>query len=133
MSKKVADCLSKIKNGLKAKHDYVDVHSNNLVENVIKILKEEGYIADYKKLDNVGNRNMVRVFLKYADENKRKPVIMMMKMVSKPSRRVYISADEIKPVMNGLGIGIISTSKGVMTTQQAKKLGIGGEYICEVF
>ncbi|WP_035589651.1 30S ribosomal protein S8 [Hippea jasoniae] len=133
MSKKVADCLSKIKNGLKAKHEYVDVASNNLVENVCRILKEEGYISDYKKLDNVGSRNIVRVFLKYADENKRKPVIMSMKMVSKPSRRIYISADEIKPVMNGLGIGIISTSKGVMTTKEAKKLGIGGEYICEVF
>ena len=133
MSKKVADCLSKIKNGLKAKHDYVDVSSNNLVENVCRILKEEGYIKDYKKLEDVGNRNVVRVFLKYADENKRKPAIMLMKMVSKPSRRVYISSDEIKPVMNGLGIGIISTSKGVMTTKEAKKLGVGGEYICEVF
>ncbi|WP_025270567.1 30S ribosomal protein S8 [Hippea sp. KM1] len=133
MSKKVADCLSKIKNGLKAKHDYVDVSSNNLVENVCRILKEEGYIKDYKKLEDVGNRNVVRVFLKYVDDNKRKPAIMLMKMVSKPSRRVYISSDEIKPVMNGLGIGIISTSKGVMTTKEAKKLGVGGEYICEVF
>ncbi len=133
MSKKVADCLSKIKNGLKAKHDYVDVASNNLVENVVRILKEEGYISDYKKLTDTGNRNMIRIFLKYADEHKRKPAIMLMKMVSKPSRRVYISSDEIKPVMNGLGIGIISTSQGVMTTYEAKKRNLGGEYICEVF
>ncbi|AEA34319.1 30S ribosomal protein S8 [Hippea maritima] len=133
MSKKVADCLSKIRNGLKAKHDYVDVASNNLVENVCNILKEEGFIKDYKRLEDAGNRNIVRVFLKYADENKRKPAIMLMKMVSKPSRRVYVSSDDIKPVMNGLGIGIISTSKGVITTKEAKKLGVGGEYICEVF
>jgi small subunit ribosomal protein S8 len=133
MSKKIADCLSKIKNGLKAKHEYVDVYSNNLVENVVRILKEEGYIADYRKLEDSGNKNMLRVFLKYVDENKRKPAIMYTKLISKPSRRVYISADDVKPVMNGLGVGIISTSKGVMTTQKAKKLGIGGEYICEVF
>ncbi len=133
MSKKVADCLSKIKNGLKAKHDYVDVSNNHLVENVVRILKEEGYIADYRRLTDTGNRNMLRVFLKYVDESKRKPVIMTIKMISKPSRRVYISSDEIKPVMNGLGIGIISTSKGVMTTAEAKKQNLGGEYICEVF
>ncbi len=133
MSKKVADCLSKIKNGLKAKHDYVDVANNHLVENVVKILKEEGYINDYRKLTDTGNRNMLRVFLKYADQNKREPAIRMMKMVSKPSRRVYISVDEIKPVMNGLGIGIVSTSQGVMTTDEAKRRNLGGEYICEVF
>ncbi len=133
MSKKVADCLSKIKNGLKAKRDYVDVSNNHLVENVVRILKDEGYISDYRRLTGIGNRNILRVFLKYTDESKRKPVIMTMKLISKPSRRVYISVDEIKPVMNGLGIGIISTSHGVMTTSEAKKLNLGGEYICEVF
>ncbi len=133
MSKKVADCLSKIKNGLKAKHDYVDVASNNLVKNVVRILKDEGYITDYKELTDTGNRNMLRVFLKYADSNKRKPAIMRVNMVTRPSRRVYISSSDIKPVMNGLGIGIISTPQGVMTTYEAKKRNMGGEYICEVF
>ncbi len=133
MSKKVADCLSKIRNGLKAKHDYVDVAGNNLVKNVVKILKDEGYISDYKELTDNGNRNMLRVFLKYIDSNKRKPAIMTVSMVTKPSRRVYISSGDIKPVMNGLGIGIISTPQGVMTTYEAKKRNVGGEYICEVF
>ncbi len=133
MGKRLVDGLSKIKNALMSKHDYVDLASNSLVYSVCAILKQEGYIKDVKKLEESGNKNMIRIVLKYADESKKQPVIRTLKLVSKPSRRVYIHADDIKPVMNDLGIGIISTSKGVMTTQKARELNIGGEYICEVF
>ncbi len=133
MGKRLADSISSIKNALMAKHNYVDIHSNALVLSVCEILKEEGYISDVKKLENVGNKNIVRVVLKYTDESKKQPVIRSINLISKPSRRVHIKADDIKPVMNGLGVGIISTSKGVITTKKAKELGVGGEYICEVF
>ncbi len=133
MGKRLVDGISKIKNALMSKHDYVDLESNSLVYSVCEILKNEGYVKDVKKLEESGNKNMIRVVLKYMDESKKQPVIRTLKLISKPSRRVYVRADELKPVMNDLGIGIISTSKGVMTTQKARELNIGGEYICEVF
>ncbi len=133
MGKRLVDGISKIKNALMSKHDYVDLESNSLVYSVCEILKDEGYVKDVKKLEESGNKNMIRVVLKYMDESKKQPVIRTLKLISKPSRRVYVRADELKPVMNDLGIGIISTSKGVMTTQKARELNIGGEYICEVF
>ncbi len=133
MGKRLADSVSSIKNALMAKHNYVDIKSNTLVFSVCEILKKEGYIKDVKKLETAGNKNIVRVVLKYVDESKKQPVIRSINLISKPSKRVHIKADDIKPVMNGLGVGIISTSKGVMTTQDAKELGVGGEYICEVF
>ena len=133
MGKRLVDGLSKIKNALMSKHGYVDLASNSLVYSVCDILKQEGYIKDVKKLEESGNKNMIRIVLKYTDESKKQPIIRTLELVSKPSRKVYVHADEIKPFMNNLGIGIISTSKGVMTTQKAKELNIGGEYICEVF
>ena len=133
MGRRLADGIASIKNALMAKHNYVDIKSNSLVLSVCEILKEEGYVKDVKKLENIGNKNVIRVVLKYVDESKKQPVIRDINLISKPSRRVHIKADDIKPVMNGLGIGIISTSKGVITTEKAKELGVGGEYICEVF
>lgn len=133
MGKRLADSISSIKNALMSKHNYVDVDSNSLVFSMCEILKSEGYIEDVKKLESASNKNTIRVILKYVDESKKEPVIKSIKLISKPSRRVYIQSDSIKPVMNDLGVGIISTSKGVITTQKAKELGVGGEYICEVF
>ncbi len=133
MGKRLADSISGIKNALMAKHEYVDISSNSIVYSVCEILKQEGYIKDVKKLEGAGNKNIVRVILKYVDEGKKEPVIRSMNLISKPSRRVHIKANEVKPVMNGLGIGIISTSKGVITIEKAQELGVGGEYICEVF
>ena len=133
MGKRLADSISGIKNALMAKHEYVDISSNSIVYSVCEILKQEGYIKDVKKLEGAGNKNIVRVILKYVDEGKKEPVIRSMNLISKPSRRVHIKANEVKPVMNGLGIGIISTSKGVITIEKAQELRVGGEYICEVF
>jgi small subunit ribosomal protein S8 len=133
MGKRLVDGISKIKNALMSKHSYVDLESNSLVYNVCGILKQEGYVKDVKKLEESGNKNMIRVVLKYMDESRKQPVIRTFKLVSRPSRRIYVNADDIKPVMNDLGVGIISTSKGVMTTAKAKELNVGGEYICEVF
>ncbi len=133
MGKRLVDGISKIKNALMSKHSYVDLESNSLVYSVCNILKQEGYIKDIKKLEESGNRNVIRVVLKYLDEGRKQPIIRTLKLVSKPSRRVYVHADDIKPVMNDLGVGIISTSKGVITTKKAKELNVGGEYICEVF
>ncbi len=133
MGKRVVDSISKIKNALRAKHNYADLESNSVVYSVCSILKQEGYIKDVKKLENSGNKNIIRVSLKYADERKKEPIIKSIKLISKPSRKVYVQSDDIKPVMNGLGVGIISTSKGVMTFDEAMKNNVGGELICEVF
>ncbi len=132
-SKRIVDSLSSIKNALMAKHDYVNILSNSVVSSVCDILKEQGYIKDFKPLKESGNLNVVKVRLKYLDKQKKVPAIMSLRLVSKPSKKIYVKHNEIKPTMNGLGIGIISTSKGVMTTDEAKKNNIGGEMICEVF
>ncbi len=130
---RVVNALSKIKNALMAKHDFVDIESNSTVYSICDILKKQGYIKDYYRLDEYGNRNVVRVELKYIDVQKNRPVIKEIKLVTKPSRRVYVGASDIKPVRGGLGIGIISTSQGIMVFDEAKKRNLGGEVICEVF
>jgi len=132
-SKRIINSFSAMRNALMSKHDYVNILSNSVVASVCGILKEQGYIKGFEPLKESGNRNVMKVRLKYLDKQKKVPAIMNLKLISKPSRKVYTKYNKIKPTMNGLGIGIISTSKGVMTTDEAKKNNIGGEMICEVF
>ena len=131
MSDPIADFLTRIRNGLSAKKHWVDIPSSSLKKRIALVLKEEKYIKDFFFITDQGNKETIRVFLKY-DYNG-KPVIEDIKRVSRPGLRVYVGADEAPRVLDGLGISIISTSKGVLSNKKARQLGVGGELICEVF
>jgi small subunit ribosomal protein S8 len=126
----VADMLTRIRNAGAVYHDKVDVPTSKLKLEIARILKEEGYIKDYQ-LVNEDNISMIRIILKYGD--KKKPVIAGLKRISKPGLRVYAGSNEIPRVLGGLGTAIISTSKGVMTDSEARKLGVGGEVLCFIW
>lgn len=126
----VADMLVRIRNANKAKFDSVDIPSSKLKLEITKILYEEGYIRGYEVRENDA-KPIIRIFLKY-DRNK-KGVITGLKRISKPSLRTYIGKEEIPRVRGGMGIVILSTSKGVLTGKKAKEIGVGGEVICYVW
>ena len=131
MSDPIADFLTRIRNGLAAKKRWVDIPSSSLKKRISLVLKEEKYINDFFFITSEGNKEVIRIFLKY-DYNG-DPVIENLKRVSKPGLRVYVGAGEAPRVLDGLGVSIISTSKGVLSNKKAKKLGVGGELLCEVF
>ena len=131
MSDPIADFLTRIRNGLAAKKRWVDVPSSALKKRISLVLKEEKYINDFFFISSDGNKEIIRIFLKY--DYKGDPVIENIKRVSKPGLRVYVGAGEAPRVLDGLGISIISTSKGVLSNKKAKQLGVGGELLCEVF
>ena len=131
MSDPIADFLTRIRNGLAAKKRWVDVPSSSLKKRISLVLKEEKYINDFFFITSDGNKEIIRIFLKY-DYNG-DPVIESIKRVSKPGLRVYVGAGKAPRVLDGLGISIISTSKGVLSNKKAKQLGVGGELLCEVF
>jgi len=130
ISDPIADMLTRIRNAAKAKFNSVDVPGSTVKIEVAKILKSEGFIRNYKFLKD-GKQGILRIYLKYgAGQSK---VIYGLKRVSKPSRRVYVRCKEIKPVFNGMGIAILSTSKGVMTDKKARQDKVGGEILCHVW
>jgi small subunit ribosomal protein S8 len=131
MSDPIADFLTRIRNGLTAKKRWVDVPSSALKKRISFVLKEEKYINDFFFITSDGNKETIRLFLKY-DYNG-DPVIENIKRVSKPGLRVYVGAGEASRVLDGLGVSIISTSKGVLSNKKAKQLGVGGELLCEVY
>ena len=131
MSDPIADFLTRIRNGLAAKKRWVDVPSSAIKKRISFVLKEEKYINDFFFITSDGNKETIRLFLKY-DYNG-DPVIDNIKRVSKPGLRVYVGAGEAPRVLDGLGVSIISTSKGVLSNKKAKQLGVGGELLCEVF
>ena len=126
----VADMLTRIRNANSAKHDTVDVPASNLKKAIAQILLDEGYIKSFSVEDN-GNQGVINIALKYLG-NKEK-VITGLRRVSKPGLRVYAGADELPQVLRGLGVAIISTSKGVMTDKEARKLHVGGEVLAFVW
>ncbi|NNG06935.1 MAG: 30S ribosomal protein S8 [Desulfobacteraceae bacterium] len=130
MTDPIGDMLTRIRNGIMASYDAVDIPSSKLKMNIAKVLKSEGFIKNYRIM-NEGARETIRVFLKY-DENG-VAVIGGLKRVSKPSRRFYTKTDKIPKVLGGLGVNILSTSKGVMTDREARKMGVGGEVLCAVW
>jgi small subunit ribosomal protein S8 len=121
----VADALARIKNGVMRKSQEVEVQKSNLIVAVLKVLKKEEFILDYKETETG-----VTVTLAYDDGE---PVVENFKKMSKPGQRVYYGAKDLKPVMNGRGVAIISTSQGVMTGAMAKSRGLGGEIICNIW
>jgi len=111
-------------------HDSVDVPASNMKKELARILKEEGFIRDYRVIDD-GKQGIVRLYLKYGANKQR--VISGLKRISKPGRRVYARRDQVPRVLGGLGIAVLSTSKGLMTDKEARKQGVGGEVVCYVW
>jgi len=130
ISDPIADMLTRIRNAAKAKFNSVDVPGSTLKIELAKILKSEGFIRNYKFLKD-GKQGILRIYLKYGTGQSN--VIYGMKRISKPSRRVYVRSKEIKPVFNGMGIAILSTSKGVMSDKKARQEKVGGEVLCQVW
>ena len=126
----VADMLTRIRNANSAKHETVDVPASNLKKAIAQILLDEGYIKAFNLVEN-GNQGIIHITLKY--QAKKEQVISGLRRVSKPGLRVYAGADEIPYVLKGLGIAIVSTSKGVMTDKKARQLHIGGEVLAFVW
>ena len=126
----IGDMFSRIRNGQMRSLNSIDIPSSNFRKNILKILKEEGYIKDYYIEKSENNKIKLKINLKYYEGD---PVIKEIKRISKPGRRVYSRANSIPRVMNGLGLAILSTPPGVMTDAEAKKKNIGGEIICKVF
>ena len=131
MSDPIADMLTRIRNANTAKHDTVDVPASKMKLAIANILVDEGYIAKYDIVEN-GAFKTIHITLKYG-ANKNEKIITGLKRISKPGLRVYASKDELPKVLGGLGIAIISTSKGIVSDKEARKLGIGGEVICYVW
>ena len=130
MTDPLADMFTRIRNGSKAKFEKVDVPSSQLKREVAKILKEEGFIKNYKMVTDDQRHEMIRIFLKY-DENRKG--IIHLRRVSKPGRRIYSKSDSIPAVMGGLGLAILSTSKGILTDRSSRKANLGGEILCHVW
>ena len=130
MTDPIADLLTRIRNAQLAKHDRLDVPKSNLKSSLCGLLKQEGYIEDYETVESPP-QHLLRVYLRYNHEGV--PAIRRMARVSKPGRRVYRGADEIKPVLNGLGVAIVSTSKGLLTDAEARDQRVGGEILCELW
>ncbi len=126
----IADMLTIIRNGGKAGFVKVDIPGSKVKLEMLRVLKEQGYIKDYKFLENE-TQGVLRVYLKYVEEEE--PTIFGITRVSKPSCRVYSKSTQIKPVLNGLGISIVSTSKGLLTDKQAREANLGGEILCNVW
>ena len=130
MSDPIADLLTRIRNGARAKKRWIDVPSSNFKKRILFVLKEESFLKDFFFI-NDGSKEKIRVFLKY--DFKGNSVIESIKRVSRPGLRVYVGVGEAPRVLDGLGISILSTSKGVLSNKAAKKFGVGGEIICEVY
>jgi small subunit ribosomal protein S8 len=132
MTDPIADLLTRIRNAIMAGHKVVEAPASNLKKEVARILFEKGYILSYKVIDGEGPQGILKIALKYNSKSK-KPAIKEIQRVSRPGLRQYIAVDEMPRVLNGLGIAIISTSKGLMTDKEAKKEKIGGEVLCYVY
>lgn len=126
----IADMLTRVRNAGKAKFNSVDIPGSKMKTELARVMKEQGYIRNYKFIKD-GKQGILRVYLKYADDQSH--VIQEINRVSKPSRRVYVGAGDVKPFFNGMGITVLSTSKGVLTDKQALKENVGGEVLCNIF
>ena len=122
----IADLLTRIRNAVKARHAQTRVPYSKLKVAILEVLKKQNYIEDFKVVKN-GDIGDIEVNLNTEFTN------LTLKRISKPGQRIYVKKDQIKPVLNGYGIGVISTPKGVMTTDEARKVGLGGELLCEIY
>ena len=127
----IADMLTRIRNGLMADHDSVESPHSRIREELSRILKEQGYVSGYSVVEGEPS-STIKVILKYEGSN-RDPIIQSLRRISKPGRRGYVGSNELRSVLGGLGITVLSTSSGVMTGSAARKAGVGGEILCEVY
>jgi small subunit ribosomal protein S8 len=132
MTDPISDYLTRLRNAIKAGHKVVDIPASNLKKELTKILKEKGYILNYKFEDEVNYQGNIKIALKFHPETGIS-AIKMLKRISKPGLRKYCDSDSIPRVLNGLGIAILSTSKGVITDKEASDLNVGGEILCYVY
>jgi len=128
----IADYLTRLRNALAAKHRIVEIPASNLKKEITKILFEKGYVLNYKFEDENGPQGTIKIALKY-DLQTKAPAIKNLKRVSRPGLRRYVGAEDLPRVLNGLGIAIMSTSKGVITNKEARKEKIGGEVLCSIY
>ncbi len=126
----IADLLTRVRNAGKAKFNSVDIPASSLKTELARVMKSEGFIRNYKFIKD-GKQGILRIYLKYTDDQDH--VILNMQRVSKPSKRVYVQAKDVKPVYNGMGIAVLSTSKGIMTDKQARSENVGGEILCTLY
>jgi len=131
MTDPIADYLTRLRNAISARHKVVEIPSSNLKKNITKILFDKGYILNYKFVDDE-IQGTIKIALKYHPETKQ-PAIRSLKRISSPGLRRYVGSEELPRVLNGLGIAIVSTSKGVMTDKEARNLNVGGEILCYVY
>ena len=130
MTDPIADMFTRIRNGSKAKFEKVDIPSSKMKREIARILKDEGFIKNFKIVTDDHQREMIRILLKY-DANRKE--VIHLRRVSKPGRRVYVGKENIPSVMSGLGFSILSTSKGILTDNSARKADVGGEVLCHVW
>ena len=132
MTDPIADLLTRLRNAIMAGHKVVEIPASSLKKEIARILFEKGYILSYKVVEGTTPQGVLKIALKYNQKSK-KPAIKELQRVSRPGLRHYAGADELPRILNGLGIAIISTSKGLMTDKEAKKENIGGEVLCYVY
>ena len=130
MTDPIADMLTRIRNALMASYNSVDVPGSRMKINIAKVLKSEGFIKNFKLIDDK-KQGIIKIYFKY--DEKGEPIIDGLKRISKPGCRIYVKGDKIPKVLNGFGINILSTSKGIITDKQAREMGVGGEVICSVW
>ncbi|MCR4398486.1 MAG: 30S ribosomal protein S8 [Firmicutes bacterium] len=130
MTDPIADMLTRIRNALMVNHEQVELPGSKMKRAIAEILKEEGYIRDYDWIDD-GKQGVIKIHLKYGAN--RSKVITGLKRISRPGLRVYVKSEEIPRVLGGLGLAILSTSKGIMTDKKARKEGVGGEVLCYIW
>jgi len=130
MTDPIADMLTRIRNGIQARHDRVELPASKLKVEIARILKSEGFISNYKLVEDKV-QGVLRIYLKYSEDGE--PVIHGIERISRPGRRVYRNKQEIPRVLGGLGLAIVSTSKGVLAGHDAVKNGVGGEVLCQVW
>ena len=131
MTDPIADLLTRIRNAYGVRHDRLDVPASKQKQEICKILADEGFIDRFSMRDEGPTGKSLRIHLRYSDEGE--PLVRRMQRVSRPGRRVYRKSAEIKPVLNGLGVGIVSTSQGLLTDKAARQRGVGGEVLCEIW
>ena len=131
MTDPIADLLTRIRNGIQAHHERVELPSSKLKVEIARILKSEGFISNFKLVDENKTQGVLRIYLKYSEDGE--PVIHGIERISRPGRRVYRNKQEIPRVLGGLGLAIVSTSKGVLAGHDAVKNGVGGEVLCQVW
>ena len=131
MSDPIADMLTRVRNGLQVHREYVDVDASRVKRSVAEVLQREGYLRDVRSVVGRAGHPALRIFLKYDDDGQ--PVIQRLGRVSSPGRRIYRGVREIPRILNGLGIAVLTTSKGILSDREARAQGVGGEILCEVW